>query len=125
VLRVTATVTRIGKRPVITEPKSAKARRAIPLSPALASRLLEGWNFAAVNPSAGAARIRVPKHGLPGWVSRTVGPLGARVRSFRVVTRLVAPAQAEPHLSRLARVAESQKGPVPNSSGRPPTRSMS
>jgi integrase len=39
VLRVTQTVTRIGKQLVITEPKSAKARRAIPLSPAVVTLL--------------------------------------------------------------------------------------
>lgn len=39
VLRVAATVTRIGKRLAITEPKSAKARRAVPLSPAIVSLL--------------------------------------------------------------------------------------
>jgi integrase len=39
VLRVCSTVTRIGKRLVITEPKSAKARRPIPLSPAVVTLL--------------------------------------------------------------------------------------
>jgi integrase len=39
VLRVCSTVMRIGKRLVITEPKSAKARRAVPLSPAVVTLL--------------------------------------------------------------------------------------
>ena len=39
VLRICSTVTRIGKRLVIAEPKSAKARRAIPLSPAVVTLL--------------------------------------------------------------------------------------
>ncbi len=39
VLRVCSTVMRIGKRLVITEPKSAKARRTIPLSPGVVTLL--------------------------------------------------------------------------------------
>jgi hypothetical protein len=39
VLKVAATIGRVGKRLVITEPKTERSRRAVPLNPAMVALL--------------------------------------------------------------------------------------